>query len=80
MMLKPDNTFEVKSITGGEAVQGSYTFTDGTLNLTNAKGTISGATFPMQCRVVATSNGFQLTEASGGNCNYFRDLNFRKET
>lgn len=80
MMLKPDNTFELKSTTGSETVQGSYTFNDGTLSFTNAKGTISGATFPMQCRMMATSNGFQLTEAAGGNCNYFRDLNFRKST
>ena len=78
MMLKADNTFELKSNTGTETVQGSYTFTDGTLTFTNAKGDIGGATFPMRCRLAPTSNGFQLLEASGGNCNYFRDLNFRK--
>ena len=78
MMLKPDNTFELKSNTGTDTVQGSYTFTDGTITFTNAKGDIGGATFPMRCRLVPTSNGFQLVEASGGNCTYFRDLNFRK--
>ena len=78
MMLKSDNTFELKSNTGTDTVQGSYTFTDGTITFTNAKGDIGGATFPMRCRLMPTSNGFQLVEASGGNCTYFRDLNFRK--
>lgn len=77
LMLRPDNTFEMRSTQGNQVVQGQYTYNNGVLNFTNPKGDIGGATFPMQCRLQQTQNGFQLTDASG-NCTYFRDLAFKR--
>lgn len=77
LMLRPDNTFEMRSTQGNQVVQGQYTYNNGVLNFTNPKGDIGGATFPMQCRLQQTQNGFQLTDA-GGNCTYFRDLAFKR--
>lgn len=77
LLLRPDNTFEMRSTQGNQVVQGKYAYADGVLSFTAPQGDIGGATFPMQCRLTQTANGFQLTD-SGGNCSYFRDLNFRR--
>lgn len=77
LLLKPDNTFEMRATQGNQVVQGQYTYTNGVLSFTNPRGDIGGATFPMQCRLQQSATGFQLTDA-GGNCTYFRDLSFRR--
>lgn len=77
ILLRADQTFEVRSNSTDQAVEGRYSYHGGVISLTDARGDVGGARFPMRCRLQTTSNGFQLTDADG-NCDYFRDLNFRR--
>lgn len=66
LTLKQDSTFELISVSDNKQVQGEYNYNSGSgiISFSNPKGEVSGASFPMQCRVAETTGGIQMMEAS----------------
>jgi hypothetical protein len=76
LRLNPDNSFVMAETAGKRRVEGSYTFEDGVVTFSEAKGDTGPQQFPMRCRLQAAeqSGGFRLTDQVG--CNRFGEFTF----
>lgn len=79
LRLNPDNTFRMDETDGNRKVEGrwQYTPSSGLLVLSDARGDVGNAQFPMHCRLQENgSDAFQLGETAG-SCIRFKDLTFK---
>ncbi|MCB5177524.1 copper resistance protein NlpE [Microvirga lenta] len=77
LQLNPDNTFVMNEVDGNKKVEGRYAYENGVLTLSDPKGDVGQATFPMRCRFETSgASDFRLADNEGA-CTRFRDLTFK---
>ena len=76
LRLNSDNSFVMAETAGKRRVEGRYTFEDGVVTFSEAKGDTGPQQFPMRCRLQAAeqSGGFRLSDQAG--CNRFSEFTF----
>lgn len=77
LQLNADRSFVMDEVKGERRVEGRYTFQDGVLTFSDARGDIGPEQFPMRCRFQPSgADAFRLGE-EGGSCGRFKDLTFK---
>ena len=75
LRFDPDGAFRISETAGSRKVDGRYSYADGTLTLSDAKGDTGGVEFPMRCRLDPAVPGFRLSPTED-SCKVFNEVQF----
>ncbi|MCB5175840.1 MULTISPECIES: hypothetical protein [Microvirga] len=76
LTLNPGGNFEMTQNQGSGQVSGQYSMANGVVTFQNPTGDVSGASFPMRCRLVESGEGFTL-ESVENSCQTLDGQTFR---
>ena len=76
LRFDPDGGFSISEAAGSRKVDGHYAYTDGVRTLSDAKGDVGTAKFPMRCRLDPAPPGFSLSPIED-SCTVFNRVQFK---
>ncbi len=75
LRFEANGAFRISEAAGSRKVDGHYAYTDGVLTLSDAKGDVGTAKFPMRCRLDPAPPGFSLSPIED-SCTVFNRVQF----